>query len=105
MLDGHDIEYRYREYTREPLDESELRALLEALGATARDLLRTRDRAFRELGLTGEESESALISAMAQHPTLLQRPIGVVGKLGRDAKAAVGRPPEQLLSLLPPSSD
>ena len=36
-----------------------------------------------------------LMALMAQHPKLLQRPIGVVGD-----RAAVGRPPEALLGLL-----
>lgn len=59
------------------------------------DLLRVRDRANQELGLTGEESAEELIAAMAEHPTLLQRPIGVVGD-----RAVVGRPPEALLELV-----
>jgi len=46
----------------------------------------------REAGLSGDETEKALIAAMADHPTLLQRPIGVKG-----ARAVLGRPPEKLL--------
>ena len=45
-------------------------------------------------GLTGDEPDGRLIKLMAQHPTLLQRPIGVRGR-----KAVVGRPPEKLLEL------
>ena len=51
-------------------------------------------RAFGELGLTGDEPEPELIERMAEHPTLLQRPIGVKGD-----RAVVGRPPEELLKL------
>ena len=79
MLDEKKIEYRYREYNREPLSEKEIR-----------DVLRKND-----LGFTGEELDRELIAAMARHPTLLQRPIGVVGD-----RAVVGRPPERLLELL-----
>ncbi len=68
--------------------------MLRALGLPARDVLRVRDRANQELGLTGDEPESELIRAMAEHPTLLQRPIGLLG-----ARAAVGRPVEALLDL------
>ena len=60
----------------------------------ARDLLRRNDKAFKENGLSGDESEQELIRLMASHPTLLQRPIGVRGK-----KAVLGRPPEKLLEL------
>jgi arsenate reductase len=54
-----------------------------------------RDRAYRELGLTGAEVEEKLIALMSSHPTLLERPIGMVGN-----RAVVGRPPERLLTLL-----
>lgn len=95
MLDEHDIEYRYREYTEEPLSESEIRRVLKLLGVSARDVLRKRDKAYKELGLSGDEEEDVLIRHMAEHPTLLQRPIGVA-----DGRAAVGRPPQRLLDLV-----
>lgn len=95
MLDEHEIEYRYREYTKEPLSESEIRRVLKLLGVSARDVLRKRDKAYKELGLSGDEEEDVLIRHMAEHPTLLQRPIGVA-----DGRAAVGRPPERLLDVV-----
>jgi arsenate reductase len=94
LLDEHEVPYRYREYTREPLSEEELRRVLDLLGVGPKELLRTRDRVFKELGLTGEEDDDRLIALMAEHPTLLQRPIGVLGD-----RAAVGRPPDRLLEL------
>ncbi len=71
-----------------------MRALLGKLGVGPKEVLRRRDRACKELGLTGDEPDDQLIAAMASHPTLLQRPIGVVGD-----KAVVGRPVEALLTL------
>ena len=94
MLEENGVEYCYREYRKEPLSVAEIRAVLRKLGLKAHDVLRTRDRAFRELGLSGDEPESELIGHMAEHPTLLQRPIGVHGE-----RAVVGRPPENLLEL------
>jgi arsenate reductase len=94
LLDEKGIPYRYREYTREPLSESEIRDVLRRLGLAARDVLRRNDAANRELGLTGQEPEAELVAAMARHPTLLQRPIGLAG-----GKAVLGRPPERLLEL------
>lgn len=90
MLNEKGIEYRYREYTREPLSEAEIRDVLRKLGLRPRDVLRKND-----LGFTGGEPENDLIAAMARHPTLLQRPIGVAGD-----RAVVGRPPERLLELV-----
>lgn len=94
MLDDNDIPYRYREYTKDPLSEEEIRTLLAKLGLDAREVLRKRSPDAKKLGLTGEESNKVLVPLMAEHPTLLQRPIGVVGK-----RAAVGRPVENLLEL------
>jgi arsenate reductase (glutaredoxin) len=94
LLDEKGIEYRYRDYVREPLSEEEIRKVLRLLGVSARAVLRTKDAAFTKLGLTGEEPEERLIELMARHPTLLQRPIGVAGN-----RAVVGRPPEALLEL------
>ncbi len=95
MLDVRGVEYRYREYTSEPLSEAELRRVLARLGVAARDVLRRHDRAYKELALTGEEDADTLIAHIARHPTLLQRPIGVLGE-----RAVVGRPPGRLLELV-----
>lgn len=96
MLEEKEIEYRFRDYVREPLSEKEIRDVLRRLGLRAGEVLRTKDPAFRELGLTGEEPDEVLVAAMARHPTLLQRPIGLSG-----GRAVVGRPPERLLELVP----
>ncbi len=95
MLEEHGIEYHYREYRQEPLDEAEIRQVLEALGMEPREVLRKGDRAAKELELTGQETAEELIRHMARHPTLLQRPIGILG-----GRAVVGRPPERLLELV-----
>lgn len=94
MLDEKGIPYRYRDYVREPLTEAGIRDVLARLGLPAREVLRRKDPAFQSLGLTGGEPDAELIAAMARHPTLLQRPIGVLG-----SRAVVGRPPERLLEL------
>lgn len=94
MLEKNGIEFRYRDYRTEPLSTAEIRSVLSKLGVGPHDVLRRRDKAFRELGLTGNEPDDVLIEHMARHPTLLERPIGVLG-----SSAVVGRPPENLLSL------
>ena len=80
MLEQEQIPYRYREYRKEPLSASEIRSVLKKLGVRPAEVLRPRDAAYRELGLSGSESDDRLIELMAEHPTLLQRPIGVKGK-------------------------
>jgi arsenate reductase len=94
LLQENGLDYTYREYTQHPLSVRELEELLPSLGLRPKDLLRKRDKAYKQLGLTGEESDETLIHHIADHPTLLERPIGVLGK-----KAVLGRPPEKLLEL------
>ena len=93
MLNDHGVAHTYREYTKDPLSESELRDVFGKLGVGPRDVLRSRDAS--KAGLSGGETDDQLISMMALNPRLLQRPIGVVG-----ARAVIGRPPESLLTLL-----
>jgi arsenate reductase len=93
-LDQNNVAYRYREYTREPLSEAELKKIFAALGVPPRTLLRKADKAYKENKLTGKEPGARLIKLMARHPTLLQRPIGIKGK-----RVVLGRPIERLLEL------
>ena len=93
MLREHDVAFTYREYTKDPLSADEIREVLSQLGVGPRDVLRSRDA--KKAGLTGTESDADLIAAMARNPRLLQRPFGVL-----DGRAALGRPPETLLSLI-----
>ena len=95
MLDERKIPYRFRDYVQEPLSVDEVRRVLRLLDSPARELLRRKDKRFAELGLTGEEDDATLVPLLVAHPTLLQRPIGILGE-----RAIVGRPAERLLELL-----
>lgn len=93
MLKERGVDYEYREYTEQPLDLAELKALFKKLKRQPVELLRKRDA--KPLGVTGDEGDEALLKLMAEHPTLLQRPILVKGR-----QAVVGRPVEDLEALL-----
>ena len=93
MLKDLGVDYRYREYTKEPLSEAELRDVLGKLGMSARDILRSRDA--KKEGLTGDEGEDALVAAMVKNPNLVQRPIFVLGD-----RAVMGRPLDNVHQLL-----
>ncbi len=92
MLKAHDVEYHYRDYVEEPLKKGELKKVLAMLDVGPRDVLRKRDA--KKHGLTGDETNAQLITLMAAHPTLLERPIGVLS-----GRAVLGRPIEALLEL------
>ena len=95
MLDERGAEVQYREYTQQPLSKAEIERVLRMLDVEPREVLRKNDKAYKELGLTGEEPAAQLVTLMAEHPTLLQRPIAIAGD-----RAVVGRPVENLLELL-----
>ena len=83
-------------YLDNPPSPAQLRTLLDAMGMPARDLLRSKEAAYAELGLAAKlDDEGALIEAMSQHPSLINRPIV------RTAKGtALCRPSETVLSLI-----
>ncbi len=93
MLESKGLEFVYRKYTEDPLSRDEVEDVLSKLGVGPRDVLRKRDAG--KAGLDGSESDDRLIDLMAEHPTLLQRPILVDG-----ARAALERPVENLEALL-----
>jgi len=83
-------------YYTAPLDERKLRELLRKMGLSPRDLLRTSEAVYRELGLgKGEFSDDEIIALMLKHPDLIQRPI-----VERGARAVLGRPVENVKALL-----
>ncbi|MDD2051363.1 arsenate reductase (glutaredoxin) [Pseudomonas putida] len=84
-------------YLDTPLDATQLQALLAKLGMGARQLLRSGEDEYKALGLADTNlSEAQLIAAMAAHPKLIERPILEVGD-----RAVIGRPPENILEILP----
>jgi arsenate reductase len=96
LLQARGIEPEIVNYLDTPPSVEELRALLRLLGMTPRQLLRTGEANYEELGLADPAlGDEALLEAMAAHPKLIERPIVVA-----DGKAAIGRPPEAVLAIL-----
>ncbi|MBV8656831.1 MAG: arsenate reductase (glutaredoxin) [Burkholderiales bacterium] len=83
-------------YLETPPDAATIEQLLDQLGfADPRQLMRTKEDEYTALGLADSTlSREALIAAMVKNPRLIERPIVVEGK-----RAALGRPPEQVLAL------
>lgn len=85
------VDYRAAGWSRPQLD-----ALLAAMGATPRDLLRAKSTPAAELGLLDPSaSGEAILAAMIEHPILVNRPI-VATPLG----TRLCRPSEAVLDLL-----
>ncbi|HCP97683.1 MULTISPECIES: arsenate reductase (glutaredoxin) [Pseudoalteromonas] len=96
LLQSKNIEPSVVEYLKTPLSHEQISTLVSQLGFnSARDLMRTKEEQYKALNLKDENSESVLIDAMVENPKLIERPIVV-----NNNKAALGRPPENVLSVL-----
>jgi arsenate reductase len=97
LLQERGIEPRIIEYLQTPPGAEQIERILELLQLQPRELMRSGEAEYRELGLDDPAlSRAQLIQAMAEHPQLIQRPIVISGD-----RAALGRPPETVLELLP----
>ena len=89
------VELPVREYLRDPLSVDELRAIVKALGVRPIEIVRRSEPQFAALGLSADTPDDDVLSAMAEHPILIERPIVV-----RGGRAVVGRPPETVREIL-----
>jgi arsenate reductase (glutaredoxin) len=96
LLRESGVDFEKVNYYIEPLSEGKLRELLKKMGMSPRELLRTSESIYRELGLGSNDlSDTELIALMVKHPDLIQRPIVERGK-----RAVLGRPVEKVKALL-----
>ena len=73
-----------------------MQALIKKLGIAPKDLLRKGEEEYKRAGLDKKNvTDEEIIQAMLRFPKLIERPI-VVNK----DKAALGRPPENVLAIL-----
>ena len=95
LLEEQGVEFDVRLYLDEPLTRDELEDLGRRLGLPPAGYTRTGEEAWKESGLDRDAPADAVLDALVEAPILLQRPI-----LVRGSRAAIGRPPEQVLELL-----
>jgi arsenate reductase (glutaredoxin) len=82
------------EYLKTPPSAAELKKILSQLKMPAAKLVRKKEAAAAGIDPKAL-SEDALIAAMVKNPIVIERPIVISG-----AKAALGRPPEAVLSVV-----
>lgn len=96
LLKEQGIEPEVIEYLKDPPDRGQLKAILAMLGLTPRQLMRTKEAVYTEKHLDDETlSDDELVDAMLADPVLIERPIVIANR-----KAAIGRPPENVLGIL-----
>ena len=96
LLQENGVEPDITEYLKTPPGRAELIDILQMLGMEPRELMRKKEQEYKEAGLDNPElTRDQLIQAMIDHPRLIERPIVI-----SNGKAALGRPPEQVLDIL-----
>jgi arsenate reductase len=95
LLREQGIEPEVIDYLKDAPSAKRVKELIELVGIEPHALLRTKEAAYAELGLSKRSSLDEIAKAIAAHPILLERPIVVKGK-----RAAIGRPPENVLAIL-----
>ncbi len=96
LLRERGIEPTVIEYLETPPSAEKLRGILAMLGLQPRELMRKKEAAYAEGSLYSPNlSDDDLVEAMVKHPILIERPIVLT-----NGKAAIGRPPEQVLEIL-----
>ncbi|MDQ1639551.1 MAG: hypothetical protein QOF62_2890 [Pyrinomonadaceae bacterium] len=96
LLRESGVDFEKVNYYNQPLTKKKLTELIRKMKIKPRELLRTSESIYRELGLGKDEfADNEIISLMVEHPDLIQRPI-----VERGNRAVLGRPVENVKALL-----
>ena len=98
LLESNGVRPTIVEYLRSPPDADALQRIASMVGVPLAELLRRGEDEFRTAGDSVPlDDEPALAAWVHEHPKVLERPI-VVDE--NNARAVVGRPPENVLELI-----
>lgn len=98
LIRSRGVEPQIVEYLKTPPDAATIVALAGLLAVPVAELLRRGEAEFAAAGDLPLDDDEALASWLEQHPSVLQRPIVVAQSTNT---AVIGRPPENVLALLP----
>jgi len=97
LLNEHNVDYILVEYLKTPLTKEQVLTLAKKLGKQPGEFVRRKEAEFRENNLSDLlTNPEAMAAAIAKFPKIMERPIFVAGE-----QAAIGRPLENILSLIP----
>jgi len=82
-------------YLENILKESELKKIIDLLKISPIELVRKNEKIWKENYKGKELSDREIIKAMIENPKLIERPIVI-----NNNKATIGRPPENILSII-----
>jgi arsenate reductase len=90
------VDFEAVDYYTDPIPKTKLKELLRKMGLSPRELLRTKEEAYKKLRI-GERAltDDQIVDLMVKHPDLIQRPI-----VERGSRAILARPAERLREIL-----
>ncbi len=95
LLNEHGYDFDRINYYIEPFTKEKLSELLSKMGMSPGELLRKRDKAYKELGFKEKNySEEEILDYLVANPDLVERPIVEKGD-----KAVLARPVEKINEL------
>ena len=95
LKNNTDEDYEIVEYLVQVPSEKEIREILKMLGMKAEDLVRKKEKLFKEKYADKKISNAEWIKILHKNPILIERPIFV-----KDGKAIIGRPVERILDII-----
>lgn len=96
VLRQRGVKFNRVEYYQTPFTHAKLKELLQKMQMRPRELLRTKEKEYKELGLSEKDySDDELIDLMISHPNLIERPI-----IEKGDRAVLARPVDMVDELL-----
>ena len=90
------VDFEAVDYYTDPIPKTKLKELLRKMGLSPRELLRTKEDAYKTLRLAERDlTNDQILDLMLKHPDLIQRPI-----VEKGSRAILARPAERLREIL-----
>jgi len=87
MIERMNVDIEKRDFFKDPFSETELKKIIKMTGKKPSELIRKRDKMFKELNLENtKKTDSQIIKLMVKYPGLILRPIVIIKN-----KAFVGK--------------
>ncbi|MBA5630318.1 arsenate reductase (glutaredoxin) [Moheibacter lacus] len=95
IIEDSGKDFEVVEYMKAPMSKNDLESIIQKLRIRPLDLVRKKEKAWKENFEGQDLTDDEIIQAMIEHPALMERPIVINGR-----KAVVGRPPVLIKDIL-----
>jgi arsenate reductase len=97
IIKDNNLDLKIIEYLKTPPTVEELDYICKKLGVDPKQIIRTKEKLFSELGLSlsSNKPRKEWLKVLSENPKLIERPIVIY-----DNNAVIGRPPEKVLEII-----